>query len=120
VITALRLFLPDVGLVLSTREPAPLRDGLLPLGITHASAGSPTEPGGYTGAGKAAIHHTVRGRIESLAPDAPELQTAEGRATNATGQFDIADDRSPADVAQVIRRLGYEPVWKDWDAALSE
>jgi type I restriction enzyme M protein len=39
---------------------------------------------------------------------------------NATGQFDIADDRSPSDVADVIRRLGYEPVWKDWDAALSE
>ena len=120
VITALRLFLPDVGLVLSTREPAPLRDGLLPLGITHASAGSHTEPGGYTGAGKDAIHHTVRGRIEALAPDSPDWKTAQGRATNATGQFDIADDRSPADVANVIRRLGYEPVWKDWDAALSE
>ncbi|HEY0552349.1 MAG TPA: 2-iminoacetate synthase ThiH, partial [Verrucomicrobiae bacterium] len=37
---ALRLFLPDVGLVLSTREPANLRDGLLPLGITLMSAGS--------------------------------------------------------------------------------
>jgi len=120
VITALRLFLPDVGLVLSTREPASLRDGLLPLGITHASAGSHTEPGGYTGAGKEAIHHTVRGRIEVLAPDAPERSVAAGRATNATGQFDIADDRSPAEVAGVIRRLGYEPVWKDWDAALSE
>ena len=120
VITALRLFLPDVGLVLSTREPAPLRDGLLPLGITHASAGSHTEPGGYTGAGKDAIHHTVRGRIEALAPDSPERAAAQGRATNATGQFDIADDRSPSEVAGVIRRLGYEPVWKDWDAALSE
>jgi 2-iminoacetate synthase len=120
VITALRLFLPDVGLVLSTREPAPLRDGLLPLGITHASAGSHTEPGGYTGAGKDAIHHTVRGRIEALAPDSPEWKATQGRATNATGQFDIADDRSPSDVADVIRRLGYEPVWKDWDAALTE
>ena len=106
--------------MLSTREPAPLRDGLLPLGITHASAGSHTEPGGYTGAGKDAIHHTVRGRIEALAPDSPEWKATQGRATNATGQFDIADDRSPSDVADVIRRLGYEPVWKDWDAALTE
>jgi 2-iminoacetate synthase len=62
----------------------------------------------------------VRGRIEALAPDSPERAAAQGRATNATGQFDIADDRSPSEVARVIRRLGYEPVWKDWDAALSE
>ena len=44
---------------------------------------------------------------------------ATGRATNATGQFEIADDRSPEEVAALIRRLGYEPVWKDWDAALT-
>jgi 2-iminoacetate synthase len=50
-VCAFRLFLPDVGLVLSTREPAKLRDGLIPLGITMVSAGSHTEPGGYTGAG---------------------------------------------------------------------
>ena len=51
-VCAFRLFLPDVGLVLSTRESAKLRDGLIPLGITLMSAGSHTEPGGYTGAGK--------------------------------------------------------------------
>ena len=118
-IAAFRLFLPDVGLVLSTREPAALRDGLLPLGITHASAGSHTEPGGYTGAGKDSIHQTVRGRIVALAADADERILATGRATNATGQFEIADDRSPEEVAALIRRLGYEPVWKDWDAALT-
>ena len=118
-IAAFRLFMPDVGLVLSTREPAALRDGLLPLGITHASAGSHTEPGGYTGAGKDSIHQTVRGRIVALAADAGERVLATGRATNATGQFEIADDRSPEEVAALIRRLGYEPVWKDWDAALT-
>ena len=118
-IAAFRLFLPDVGLVLSTREPAALRDGLLPLGITHASAGSHTEPGGYTGAGKDSIHQTVRGRIVALAADAGERIIATGRTTNATGQFEIADDRSPEEVAALIRRLGYEPVWKDWDAALT-
>jgi len=41
------------------------------------------------------------------------------RATNATGQFEIADECSPQEVAELIRRLGYEPVWKDWDAALT-
>jgi len=38
---------------------------------------------------------------------------------SATGQFAIADERSADEVANSIRRLGYEPVWKDWDAALS-
>jgi 2-iminoacetate synthase len=118
-VAAFRLFLPDAGLVLSTREPAPLRDGLLPLGITHASAGSHTEPGGYTGAGRDSIHQTVRGRIVELAADASEWSPQSGRATNATGQFDIADERSAGEIAALIRRLGYEPVWKDWDAVLS-
>src|SRR5579871_399359 len=44
---ALRLVLPDVGITLSTREAAPFRDGLVPLGVTQMSAGSHTEPGGY-------------------------------------------------------------------------
>lgn len=118
-VAAFRLLLPDVGLVLSTREPAPLRDGLLPLGITLASAGSHTEPGGYTGAGRENIHRTERGRIVELAAGASEWATTAGRETNATGQFEIADERSPEEIANLIRRLGYEPVWKDWDAALT-
>lgn len=118
-VAAFRLFLPDAGIVLSTREPAALRDGLLPLGITHASAGSHTEPGGYTGAGKDHIHQTVRGRIVELAAGASEWDPSARQVTPATGQFEIADDRSPAEVAAQIRHLGYEPVWKDWDSALS-
>jgi 2-iminoacetate synthase len=118
-VCAFRLFLPDVGLVLSTREPAKLRDGLIPLGITMISAGSHTEPGGYTGAGKEKIHRTERGRIVELASGASEWAPVTNRATNATGQFDIADGRSPQEISAVLRRLGYEPVWKDWDAALT-
>ncbi len=117
-VCAFRLFLPDVGLVLSTREPAKLRDGLIPLGVTLISAGSHTEPGGYTGAGREKIHHTTRGRIVELAAGASEW-APNGHATNATGQFEIADERSAEEVAELIRRLGYEPVWKDWDAALT-
>jgi 2-iminoacetate synthase len=118
-VCAFRLMFPDVGLVLSTREPAKLRDGLIPLGITMISAGSHTEPGGYTGAGKEKIHHTERGRIIELAAGSSEWATTNGHATNATSQFEIADERSPQEVAELIRRLGYEPVWKDWDAALT-
>lgn len=116
-VCAFRLMFPDVGLVLSTREPAKLRDGLFPLGITLISAGSHTEPGGYTGAGKENIHQTVRGRI--VEAGASEWAPTAGHATNATGQFNIADDRSPEVVARLIQSLGYEPVWKDWDAALT-
>jgi 2-iminoacetate synthase len=114
-VCAFRLFLPDVGLVLSTREPASLRDGLIPLGITLMSAGSHTEPGGYTGAGKQNVHLTQRGRIVELADGASEWSG--GRS--ATGQFETADDRSPDEMAAVIAKLGYEAVWKDWDAALT-
>ena len=129
-VCAFRLMFPDVGLVLSTREPAKLRDGLIPLGITIISAGSHTEPGGYTGAGREKLHQTVRGKIVELgAPVSPKLRiSSEGasewaptpeNATNATGQFQIADERSAGEVAELIRRLGYEPVWKDWDSALT-
>ena len=116
-VCAFRLMFPDAGLVLSTREPARLRDGLIPLGITHISAGSHTEPGGYTGAGREKIHRTERGKIVPLADGASEWAVPEG-TTSATGQFDIADHRSPEQMAERVRSLGYEPVWKDWDAAI--
>ena len=116
-VCAFRLMFPDVGLVLSTRESAKLRNGLIPIGITLISAGSHTEPGGYTGAAKDNLHHTERGRIVELG--AGERPAADDQATRATSQFKIADDRSPQQVADLIRQLGYEPVWKDWDAALT-
>ncbi|HEV7685477.1 MAG TPA: 2-iminoacetate synthase ThiH, partial [Acidimicrobiia bacterium] len=81
---ALRLLLPDVGLVLSTREDSAFRDAVIPLGVTHLSAGSHTEPGGYTG------------------------------PSDAEPQFSVADERTPAEVAAVLRTAGYDPVWKDW------
>jgi 2-iminoacetate synthase len=113
---ALRLFLPDVGIVLSTREPAQLRNGLIPLGVTMISAGSHTEPGGYTGAGREHLHTTERGRIVPLTENSSEWAIENRRAT---GQFDIADERSPQEVAAAVAKLGLEPVWKDWDAALA-
>lgn len=84
-IAALRLALPDVGLVLSTREAPELRDRLIGLGITRMSAGSRTEPGGY------------------LEPE------------GSLKQFEIEDRRTPAQVATAIHAKGYEPVWKDWE-----
>jgi 2-iminoacetate synthase len=109
-ICAFRIAFPQVGIVLSTREPAALRDALLPLGITMMSAGSHTEPGGYTGQGSDALHQTVGGRIM-----APEVSVT-GRAT---GQFEVSDERSAGEIANVLRSRGIEPVWKDWDQALA-
>lgn len=109
-ICALRITFPQVGIVLSTRESPELRDAVIPLGITLMSAGSHTEPGGYTGQGKEALHQTVRGKPvqpEILAPDA-----------TAAEQFAIADDRSANQIAELLRSKGFEPVWKDWDQAI--
>jgi 2-iminoacetate synthase len=83
-ICALRLALPDAGITLSTREPAFIRDALVPLGVTTLSAGSHTEPGGYAS------------------------------ESDAEPQFEISDTRSPAEVAATLRAAGYDPVWKDW------
>ena len=111
-ICALRVTFPQVHLVLSTRERSTLRDALIPLGVTMMSAGSHTEPGGYTHQGTEGLHRTVRGRIVP-----PEF--ADGEDQIATGQFEISDDRSPAEVAACLRARGFEPVWKDWDQALT-
>lgn len=80
---ALRLALPDAGLVLSTRESPRMREGLARLGVTHMSAGSRTEPGGYSDPG------------------------------GAEEQFEISDVRAPAEVVADLRAAGYDPVWKD-------
>ncbi len=86
---ALRLCFADAGIVLSTRERADLRDRLVKLCATRMSAGSKTNPGGYSG----------------------KLDSAE--------QFQIDDTRSPAEVAVMIKSAGFEAVWKDWDAAFT-
>ncbi|MCB1245064.1 MAG: 2-iminoacetate synthase ThiH [Verrucomicrobiales bacterium] len=109
ILTAFRLTFPQVGIVLSTREAPALRNALLPLGITAMSAGSHTEPGGYTGAGTDDLHLTVKGRRVDL---------DEKPCSGATGQFDIADDRTPAEISRLLQDRGFDPVWKDWDAAI--
>ncbi|MEW6659593.1 MAG: 2-iminoacetate synthase ThiH [Thermodesulfobacteriota bacterium] len=88
---ALRLFLPEAGFNLSTRERPALRDRLIHLGVTMMSAGSSTRPGGYSHLGDRALE-----------------------------QFATEDRRSPEEVAAAIRRAGYDPVWKDFDRAFVE
>jgi len=107
---ALRLCFPQTGIVLSTRESPEFRDGLIPLGVTMISAGSHTEPGGYTGAGRDSLHQTVRGRHVAL---------EDGQTGGATVQFVISDARPAAEMAASLRRQGYEAVWKDWDQGIA-
>jgi len=86
-ICAYRIFNEEVELSISTRENEIFRENVVNLGITAMSAGSKTNPGGY-----------------KVDPQSLE-------------QFEISDERSPAEIAQMIKNQGYEPVWKDWDIA---
>ena len=88
-ICAYRIMNEEVEISLSTRESEKFRNHCIALGITSISAGSKTNPGGY----------------------AVEKDSLE--------QFEISDERSPADIAGMIRNKGYEPVWKDWDRVIS-
>ena len=111
-IAAFRICFPEVGIVLSTREPASLRDAVASLGVTTMSAGSHTEPGGYTNQAADDLHLTVKGRRVEL-----DVQDSTASCQKATEQFGIADERSPAEVAKMLQKQGLDPVWKDWDEA---
>jgi 2-iminoacetate synthase len=41
-------------------------------------------------------------------------------ACGAEAQFEVSDERSPEEVCEAIKAAGYDPVWKDWDAAFLE
>ncbi|MEO6903549.1 MAG: 2-iminoacetate synthase ThiH [Bacteroidia bacterium] len=87
-ICAYRLLNEEVELSISTRESEKFRNNIIPLGVTSMSAGSKTNPGGYV-----------------VAPESLE-------------QFEISDERSAKQIADLISNSGYEVVWKDWDLAL--
>lgn len=82
---AMRIFDHDVDISYSTREQAQMRDHMVTLGVTSMSAESKTEPGGYYSY-----------------PQALE-------------QFHVSDERTARQVEEQLKRLGREPVWKDWD-----
>jgi len=87
-ICAFRLFAPELEISLSTRESAVFRQYVVPLAITSISAGSKTQPGGYS---------VDPGNLE---------------------QFSIDDTRSPKQVATALTQQGLQPVGKDWDSFL--
>ncbi|MCF7816338.1 MAG: 2-iminoacetate synthase ThiH [Kiritimatiellales bacterium] len=90
-IFALRICLPEIPLVLSTREPGRVRDGMAGLGISKMSIASKTTVGGYS-----------EGTEES------------------TEQFEISDERNIPEFCDMLRAKGLEPVFKNWDATYRE
>ncbi|WP_299810225.1 2-iminoacetate synthase ThiH [uncultured Shewanella sp.] len=85
-ICAFRLFNQQLEISLSTRETPKLRDNLFGLGVTHVSAGSSTQPGGYV------------------------------EPNTELDQFEISDERTPQVVAKAMLERGLNPVWKDWES----
>jgi len=84
IMTAFRIFMPRVGITISTREAANFRNNIIRLGVTRMSAGSSTAVGGRT------------------------------QKDVKANQFDIADERSVKSIKKAISRLGYQPIFKDW------
>jgi 2-iminoacetate synthase len=84
-ICAWRIYNEELELSISTRESELFRDHIIKLGATTMSAGSKTNPGGYT----------------------IEEETLE--------QFEIDDSRTVSEVKIMIENQGYKPVWKDWE-----
>lgn len=95
---ALRIFEPQVEIIISTRESALFRDTLLPFGVTTLSAGSQTDPGGYS----------VNNSSQKNDDEEKVLE-----------QFAIADERPVMEVVAAIRKVGLDPVFKDWENAFN-
>jgi 2-iminoacetate synthase len=91
IIFALRICLPDIPLVLSTREPQRVRDGLAGVGISKMSVASKTTVGGYS-----------------------------DETGDSTEQFEISDERAIPAFCDMLRTKGLEPIFKNWDATYRE
>lgn len=88
-ICAYRIWNPDVEISISTRENERFRNHIISLGATSMSAASKTNPGGYV----------------------VDQQSLE--------QFETSDERSLEEVKEVIKKVGYDPIMKDWEGVYS-
>lgn len=88
-ICAYRIWNEDLEISISTRENEKFRNNIISLGATAMSAGSKTNPGGYS-------------------VDKESLE-----------QFETSDDRSMEEMKTIIKKAGYDPVMKDWDSVYS-
>lgn len=81
IVIVYRLAVPTAGVVVTTREPAALRDKVLDIGASQISAGSKTDPGGYE----------------------------EGVRRSRSEQFSLDDTRSVEEIVRMILSRGYLP-----------
>jgi len=80
-VAVLRCAVPYTGIILSTRENAEMRTKLMDLGVSQMSAGSRTDPGGYSA----------------------------DESGRDSGQFSLHDKRSTGDVIKSVLEHGYIP-----------
>ncbi|MCB9653683.1 MAG: radical SAM protein [Deltaproteobacteria bacterium] len=111
--SALRLLLPDVTLVLSTREAAELRDALAGTLVTKLSAGSKTNPGGYsTGRNPSSRQVSRNGVSANLSAsgnaDADANGSVSGSASTSGEQFEVHDHRPVSVVAASLLERGFD------------
>lgn len=90
IVAILRLAVPYTGMIMSTRENAEMRNATLELGISQISAGSRTNPGGYT-------------------PASPEQSANHKEAGELAAQFQLGDHRPLAEVIKDISGHGFIP-----------
>ncbi len=81
----MRLFDNQGGINLSTRESLSLRRNLIPLGVTKLSAGVSTNVGGHS------------------------------QDSEDTSQFKISDESSVSDIKDMLKDIGYQQIFKDWE-----
>ena len=81
IVIVYRLSVPSAGVVVTTREPAALRERVLDIGASQISAGSKTDPGGY----------------------------AEGRRRHEAEQFELDDTRPLEEIVRRVLARGYLP-----------
>lgn len=81
IVIVYRLSVPSAGVVVTTREPAALRERVLDIGASQISAGSKTDPGGY----------------------------AEDVRRHEAEQFEVDDTRPMEEIVRMVLSRGYLP-----------
>lgn len=81
----MRLFDPHAAINISTRESLEMRKHIIPLGVTKLSAGVSTDVGGHS------------------------------QDEHSTSQFEINDESGVKDIEKMLKSIGYQHVFKDWE-----
>ncbi len=85
ILLAFKIFNPTASINISTREKPDFRENLIPLGANKISAGVSTNVGGHA--------------IEDAGQE----------------QFEISDTRSAKEIKNIIKDMGYQAIFKDWE-----